>query len=46
MAERPVVRLTREACNQSPVGHIGFFRSQFRDTLWPHALAWLDGQLI
>jgi predicted alpha/beta hydrolase len=24
------------------IGHLGFFRSQFRDTLWPKALAWLD----
>ena len=27
-----------------PIGHHGFFREQFRDTLWPKALAWLDGQ--
>jgi predicted alpha/beta hydrolase len=26
-----------------PIGHLGFFRSDFRDTLWPRALAWLDG---
>jgi predicted alpha/beta hydrolase len=25
------------------IGHLGFFRSDFRDTLWPKALAWLDG---
>jgi predicted alpha/beta hydrolase len=25
------------------IGHHGFFRDQFRDTLWPQALAWLDG---
>jgi predicted alpha/beta hydrolase len=29
-----------------PIGHIGFFRSQFRSTLWPKALAWLDGHSI
>jgi predicted alpha/beta hydrolase len=27
----------------SKIGHHGFFRDQFRDTLWPQALAWLDG---
>jgi predicted alpha/beta hydrolase len=25
-----------------PIGHLGFFRSDFRDTLWPKALAWLE----
>ncbi|MCO6186326.1 hypothetical protein [Rhizobium sp. L1K21] len=24
-----------------PVGHLGFFRSRFKDTLWPVAIAWL-----
>jgi predicted alpha/beta hydrolase len=28
----------------SKIGHHGFFRDQFRDTLWPAALAWLDGK--
>jgi predicted alpha/beta hydrolase len=27
----------------NPIGHLGFFRSDFRDTLWPKALAWLEG---
>jgi predicted alpha/beta hydrolase len=40
---RTVERMTRETCGNRPVGHIGFFRSEFRDTLWPKALAWLDG---
>lgn len=26
-----------------PIGHLGFFRSRFRDTLWPEAVAWLKG---
>jgi predicted alpha/beta hydrolase len=42
--EKRVVRLTREACDNAPVGHIGFFRTQFRSTLWPHALDWLDAK--
>lgn len=25
------------------IGHHGFFREQFRTTLWPQAMAWLDG---
>lgn len=25
----------------SPIGHIGFFRSRFRETLWPKAIEWL-----
>lgn len=25
------------------IGHLGFFRSEFRDTLWRDAIAWLDG---
>ena len=27
-----------------PIGHIGFFRSEFAATLWPETLAWLDGR--
>jgi len=25
------------------IGHHGFFRAEHRDTLWPAALQWLDG---
>ena len=25
-----------------PIGHLGFFRSEFRDTLWRDARTWLD----
>jgi predicted alpha/beta hydrolase len=25
------------------IGHAGFFRSEFRDTLWQMAADWLDG---
>jgi predicted alpha/beta hydrolase len=34
------VTLTESGADQ--IGHIGFFRSEFRTTLWPTALAWLD----
>ena len=27
----------------APVGHLGFFRSRFRETLWPEAIEWLLG---
>lgn len=27
----------------APLGHIGFFRAQHAATLWPKAIAWLDG---
>ncbi len=27
--------------NGRPIGHFGFFRSRFRETLWPRVLAWL-----
>jgi predicted alpha/beta hydrolase len=43
-ADRSIVRITREQIGGRPVGHIGFFRSEFRDALWPLALDWLDGR--
>ena len=27
--------------NGQPIGHFGFFRARFRETLWPRVLAWL-----
>ncbi|WP_417415355.1 alpha/beta fold hydrolase [Hoeflea sp.] len=27
-----------------PIGHLDFFRSRFRDTLWPEPVAWLKGE--
>jgi predicted alpha/beta hydrolase len=27
--------------NGQPIGHFGFFRSRFRETLWPRVLSWL-----
>jgi predicted alpha/beta hydrolase len=29
-----------------PIGHFGFFREKFRDTLWPRALKWLEGHAV
>jgi predicted alpha/beta hydrolase len=45
-ASRDFWRVTVAEGGGAPIGHIGFFRSQFRATLWPKALAWLDGQSI
>lgn len=28
------------------IGHFGFFRSQFKTTLWQQALAWLDQRIV
>ena len=28
----------------APIGHLGFFRSRFRDTLWPEPVGWLKGE--
>lgn len=33
--------LAPENADGQPIGHLGFFRSRFRDTLWPGAVAWL-----
>jgi predicted alpha/beta hydrolase len=38
-------RIAPEQIGVKRIGHFGFFRSQFRDTLWRQAVAWFDGQL-
>jgi len=35
--------VTPADAGNKPIGHLGFFRSDFRDTLWRDACAWLDG---
>jgi predicted alpha/beta hydrolase len=42
-AERSLWRIRLEDAGAAKIGHHGFFRDQFRNTLWPKALAWLDG---
>ncbi len=42
-AERSAWHIRLADAGASKIGHHGFFRDQFRDTLWPQALAWLDG---
>lgn len=40
--ERSVWRITPTEANGRAVGHIGFFRSDASDSLWPRALSWLN----
>jgi predicted alpha/beta hydrolase len=43
-AERSLWRIRLQDAGAPKIGHHGLFRDQFRNTLWPKALAWLDGQ--
>jgi predicted alpha/beta hydrolase len=40
--ERTFWPVTLQESGAAKIGHIGFFRSEFKSTLWPQALAWLD----
>jgi predicted alpha/beta hydrolase len=42
--EHTTWRIKLSDAGGAKIGHHGFFREQFRDTLWPQALAWLDGK--
>jgi predicted alpha/beta hydrolase len=37
------IRLRDAGAGAGKIAHHGFFRDQVRDTLWPAAVAWLDG---
>jgi predicted alpha/beta hydrolase len=39
--ERTFWAVTLSESGADRIGHIGFFRSEFKATLWPQALAWL-----
>ncbi len=41
--ERSIWPIALTEAKASKIGHLGFFRSEFRATLWPRAAAWLDG---
>lgn len=43
--DRSVWQMSRAEAGGKPIGHVGFFRHSFAPTLWPKALAWLDGKL-
>jgi predicted alpha/beta hydrolase len=42
-ADRSFWRIRLADAGARRIGHHGFFRSEFRDTLWPTAAEWLDG---
>jgi predicted alpha/beta hydrolase len=37
-------RILLQDAGAAKIGHHGFFRDQFRDTLWPKAVEWLEGE--
>jgi predicted alpha/beta hydrolase len=42
-ADHSIWRVRLSEANAGKIGHHGFFRSEFRDSLWAPAAAWLDG---
>jgi predicted alpha/beta hydrolase len=44
-SERSIWRVSLAEAKAKRVGHLGFFRSAFRASLWPPAAAWLEGSL-
>jgi predicted alpha/beta hydrolase len=43
-APREVRRISPREAGARAIGHVGFFRRRFADTLWPPVLAWLDAR--
>jgi predicted alpha/beta hydrolase len=43
-SERSIWQIRLADAKATRIGHLGFFRSEFRGTLWPLAAAWLDGK--
>ena len=41
---RRVERIAPADVRALRIGHFGFFRSRFRDTLWPRVLEWLRSE--
>jgi predicted alpha/beta hydrolase len=41
--DRTTWRIRLSDAGAAKIGHLGFFRHQFHDTLWPAAADWLDG---
>ena len=42
--DHSIWRVRLRDAGAAKIGHHGFFRDQFRDTLWPAAADWLDGK--
>ncbi len=40
--DRSIVEITPQDARVPSIGHVGFFRSELAETVWPRALAWLD----
>lgn len=40
--DRSIWQISRTEARGQHLGHVGFFRSTHRETLWPKALAWLE----
>lgn len=44
--ETSVWRIAPAEAGGNRIGHMGFFRSELASTIWPAALAWLDGAAV
>ena len=44
--DRTHLRLAPEEIGVAHIGHFAYFHSQFRDTLWPLAVQWFQGQFL
>ncbi len=42
--DHSIWRVRLRDAGAAKIGHHGFFRDQFRDTLWSAAADWLDGK--
>jgi predicted alpha/beta hydrolase len=43
-ATRKLERVDPAQVGGGPIGHFGFFRERFKDTLWKDAADWLEGR--
>ena len=43
-AVRKLERVDPAKVGGGPIGHFGFFRERFKDTLWKDAAEWLEGR--
>lgn len=43
-SSRKLMEIDPQQTGGGPIGHFGFFRERFRDTLWKEAADWLEGR--
>lgn len=43
-ADAQITRINPKQFGEKPIGHFGFFKKQYRETLWQDALQWLNAQ--